>query len=149
MLSERAPSTVSVAGRWLFADLLDAQRASDLPKSFANFEPRQAKRNLRNARHIGEAARQPLYMFGSGSSREALLRLATLVLRRIIDFDTTVASEILQTERYERTRPEPASKYVHELRPRNSEAARHVRLTQTAALSFIAEIGANGKRRDA
>jgi hypothetical protein len=58
-------------------------------------------------------------------------------------------ANILQTESYEGTRPEPASKYVHELRPRNSEAMRHVRLTKTAALNFIAEISANGKRRDA
>ena len=72
-----------------------------------------------------------------------------MVLRATIDSNINAVSEGFQTEDHTRTGPEPASKDVHKLRPRNPDAPRHVRLTKTATLNFIAKVSLDGGRRDA
>jgi hypothetical protein len=101
-------------------------------------------------RHIEVAGRSHCAILSWGlSGRSFDLPLAVLVESEIINFSIEAGSQGLQIFSYTRTSPEPASKYVHKLGPRNPEAQRHVRLTKTTSLNFIAKIRSDRKRHEA
>jgi hypothetical protein len=77
------------------------------------------------------------------------LPLAVLAVSEIINFSIEAGSQGLQILSYTRTSPEPTSKDVHKLRPRNPEAQRHVSLPKTTSLNFIAKISPDRERHEA
>jgi hypothetical protein len=83
------------------------------------------------------------------SGRSSDLQLAGLAVSEIINFSIEAGSQGLQIFSYTRTSPEPTSKDVHKLRPRNPEAQRHVRLTKTTSLNFITKISPDRERHEA
>jgi hypothetical protein len=83
------------------------------------------------------------------SGRSFDLPLAVLPVSEIINFSIEAGSQGLQIFSDTRTSPEPTSKDVHKLRPRNPEAERDVRLTNTTSLNFIAKISPDRERHEA